>query len=47
MSKVGRLDVISSGAQRRWTLEEKQRIVAESVSLWGVPPSCIASFRRE
>jgi len=30
MSKVGRLDVISSGARRRWTLEEKQRIVAES-----------------
>lgn len=30
MSKVGRLDVILSGARRRWTLEEKQRIVAES-----------------
>src|SRR5437867_1276345 len=30
MPKVGRLDVISSGARRRWTLEEKQRIVAES-----------------
>jgi transposase len=30
MSKVARLDVISSGARRRWTLEEKQRIVAES-----------------
>jgi transposase len=30
MSKVGRLDVISSGTRRRWTLEEKQRIVAES-----------------
>jgi transposase len=30
MPKVSRLDVISSGARRRWTLEEKQRIVAES-----------------
>jgi transposase-like protein len=30
MSKVGRLDVISSVARRRWTLEEKQLIVAES-----------------
>jgi transposase len=33
MSKVARLDVISSGARRRWTLEEKQRIVAESYAL--------------
>ena len=30
MLKVARLDVISSGARRRWTLDEKQRIVAES-----------------
>jgi transposase len=30
MSKVSRLDVISTGARRRWTLAEKQRIVAES-----------------
>jgi transposase len=30
MSKVSRLEMISSGARRRWTLEEKQRIVAES-----------------
>jgi len=30
MPKVSRLDVISTGARRRWTLEEKQRIVAES-----------------
>ncbi len=28
--KVSRLDVISTGARRRWTLEEKRRIVAES-----------------
>jgi hypothetical protein len=30
MSKVARLEVVSSGARCRWTLEEKQRIVAES-----------------
>jgi transposase len=30
MSKVSRLEVISTGSRRRWTLEEKQRIVAES-----------------
>jgi transposase len=30
MRKVSRLDVISTGARRRWRLEEKQRIVAES-----------------
>ena len=30
--KISRLDVISTGARRRWTLEEKQRIVAESYS---------------
>ena len=32
ISKISRLDVISTGARRRWTLEEKQRIVAESYS---------------
>jgi transposase len=32
MPRVSRLDVISTGARRRWTLEEKQRIVAESYS---------------
>ena len=30
MSKVSRVEVISSGARRRWTLAEKRRIVAES-----------------
>jgi transposase len=30
ISKVSRLEVITTGARRRWTLEEKQRIVAES-----------------
>lgn len=30
ISKVSRLEVVSTGARRRWTLEEEQRIVAES-----------------
>ena len=30
ISKVSRLEVITTGARRRWTLSEKQRIVAES-----------------
>jgi transposase len=30
MSKVSRMEVVSTGARRRWTLEEKRRIVAES-----------------
>jgi transposase len=30
MSKVSRIEVISTGARRRWTLEETRRIVAES-----------------
>ncbi len=30
ISKVSRLEVITTGARRRWTLEEKQRIVTES-----------------
>ena len=30
MSKVSRLEVVSTGARRRWTLDEKQRIVAQS-----------------
>jgi len=30
MPKISRLEVISTGARRRWRLEEKQRIVAES-----------------
>jgi transposase len=30
MSKVTRLEVIETGARRRWTLAEKRRIVAES-----------------
>ena len=30
ISKVSRLEVISTGARRRWTVAEKRRIVAES-----------------
>jgi transposase len=30
MPKVQRIEVISSGARRRWTVEEKRRIVTES-----------------
>lgn len=43
MSKVARLDVISSGARRRWTLDEKQRIVAES---YAAPRQVSATARR-
>jgi transposase len=32
ISQVSRLEVISTGARRRWTVAEKQRIVAESYS---------------
>jgi transposase len=32
MPKVSTLEVIETGARRRWTLDEKQRIVAESFS---------------
>lgn len=32
MPKVARLDVITTGARRRWAVEEKRRIVAESYS---------------
>ena len=30
ISKISRLEVVSTGVRRRWTLEEKQRIHAES-----------------
>jgi transposase len=43
MLKVARLDVISSGARRRWTLDEKQRIVAES---YAAPRQVSATARR-
>jgi transposase len=54
--KVSRLDVITTGARRRWTLEEKQRIVAESLSgprltsatarRHGLSPSQLFTWRR-
>jgi len=43
MSKVSRLEVISTGARQRWTLEEKQRIVAES---YNAPRLVSATARR-
>ena len=43
MPKVSRLEVISTGARRRWTIEEKQRIVAES---FAVPRNVSATARR-
>src|ERR1700724_500740 len=43
MLKVARLDVISSGARRRWTLDEKQRIVAEG---YAAPRQVSATARR-
>lgn len=42
-TNVSRLDVISTGARRRWTLEEKQRIVAES---FAVPRNVSATARQ-
>jgi transposase len=30
MPKISRIDVITTGSRRRWSAEEKQRIVAES-----------------
>ena len=43
MSKVSRLEVVQTGARRRWTLAEKQRIVAESA---GAPRAVSATARR-
>src|ERR1700728_2931593 len=42
-SKVSRLEVVSTGARRRWTLEDKQRIVAES---YGGPRLVSVTARR-
>src|SRR5438270_14080322 len=41
--KVSRLEVVSTGARRRWTLQEKQRIVAES---YGGPRLVSVTARR-
>src|SRR5579872_2586734 len=43
MSKVSRIEVISTGSRRRWSSEEKQRIVAEALS---VPRNVSATARR-
>ena len=43
MRKISRLEVIETGARRRWTPEEKQRIVAES---FGAPRIVSATARR-
>ena len=56
MSKVSRLEVVQTGARRRWTLAEKQRIVAESEGApravsatgrsYGMSPSHLFGWRR-
>jgi transposase len=43
MPKISRLEVIETGARRRWTPEEKQRIVGES---FGAPRIVSATARR-
>jgi transposase len=44
VSKVSRLEVIQTGSRRRWTLEEKLRIVAESMA--GPRLVCAVARRR-
>jgi transposase len=56
MSKVSRLEVIQTGARRRWSLDEKRRIVAESESgprqlsatarRYGLSPSLLFTWRK-
>ena len=56
MSSVSRLEVITTGARRRWPLEEKRRIVAESYRAprivsatarrHGLTPSQLFTWRR-
>jgi transposase len=43
MPKISRLEVVATGARRRWTPEAKQRIVAES---YLVPRNVSATARR-
>ncbi len=55
--KVSTLEVIETGARRRWTLDEKQRIVAESFSAprvvsatarrYGLSTSQLFNWRRQ
>jgi transposase len=57
MPKVSRLEVISIGARRRWTEDEKRRIVAESFDgprrvsatarRYGLSPSQLFTWRRQ
>src|SRR5271165_898832 len=57
MSKLSRLEVIANGARRRWTDEEKARIVAESFDgprrvsatarRYGLTPSQLFTWRRQ
>ena len=56
MSKVSRLEVIQTGARRRWTAEETRRIVAESEAgprqvsatarRYGLSPAQLFNWRR-
>ena len=56
MSSVSRLEVIATGSRRRWTLDEKHRIVAESYRAprivsatarrHGLTPSQLFTWRR-
>jgi len=56
MSKLPRVDVITTGAWRRWAVEEKRRIVAESYSAprvvsatarrYGISTSQLYTWRR-
>jgi transposase len=56
MSSVSRIEVITTGARRRWTLDEKRRIVAESYRAprivsatarrHGLTPSQLFTWRR-
>jgi transposase len=56
MSPIARLEVIATGARRRWTLDEKHRIVAESYRAprivsatarrHGLTPSQLFTWRR-
>jgi transposase len=43
ISKVSRLEVIQTGSRRRWSVEEKRRVVAESES---APRQVSATARR-
>jgi transposase len=57
MPKLSRLEVIANGARRRWTDEEKARIVAESFDgprrvsatarRYGLTPSQLFTWRRQ